>query len=304
MMNSTFRGAVVCAIGIFAATRPGASVDAARPAVPSAAQQARFVARTQGVLVAAEVKRGANPAPGLTAADFEVRDNGVLQTIEVLDSTDAPINAVLALDASASTAGQRLVDLTAGSRALLDELKAGDHVALTTFNQRVSPSVPLTTDLNAVRTALGRLAPIGQTALLDGVYTALLATHEAVGSSLIVVYTDGADTASWLQPDEVLEAAKRSDAVVDAVVVRSSHRFTDLKDVVDATGGQVVAIDSTAGLAAEFARIVREFRNRYLLTFVPAGVTPGGFHKLDVRVKGRNLTVHARAGYFSDIKVP
>jgi VWFA-related protein len=303
-MNAALRGVVFCAAGMLAAGLPEAGLDAARRAAPAAAQQTRFVARTQGVLVATEVRRGGSPASGLTAADFEVRDNGVLQTIEVLDSTDAPINAVLALDASASTAGQRLVDLTAGSRALLDELKAGDHVALTTFNQRVSPSVPLTTDLNAVRAALGRLAPIGQTALLDGVYTALLGTHEAVGSSLVVVYTDGADTASWLQPDEVLEAAKRSDAVVDAVVVRSSHRLTDLKDVVDATGGQVVVIDATAGLAAEFARIVREFRSRYLLTFVPAGVTPGGFHKLDVRAKGRNLTVHARAGYFSDIKAP
>lgn len=301
-MNRALGRAAVVAFGFLAMGRPGAVADTA-PATPAVAQQ-RFTARTQGVLLDVDVRRGGYPAPGLVAADFEVRDNGVVQTIEVVDSTNAAINTVLALDASASTSGQRLVDLTTGSRALLDGLKPGDHAALTTFNQSVAPRVPLTTDFDAVRTALGRLAPSGQTALLDGVYAALLATHAAVGSSLVVVYTDGADTASWLQADEVLEAAKRSDAVLDAVVIRSSHKWTELKTLVEATGGQVFVIDSTSGLAAEFARILKEFRSRYVLTFVPTGVTPGGFHKLDVRVTGRNLTVHARAGYFSDVKAP
>lgn len=298
-MNSMLRRAAVVAIGVLAMGRP----DQGRAGAAAFAQQ-RFAARTQGVLVDVEVKRGANPASGLKAADFEVLDNDVLQTIEVASSADAPVNAVLALDASASTSGRRLVDLTRAGRALLADLKAGDLAALTTFNQSIGPRVPLTADFTAVGTALGHIVPAGQTALLDGVYAALMATHTAVGSSLVVVYTDGADTASWLQPDEVLEAAKRSNAVLDAIVIHSGHHWTALKDVVDATGGQMFVIDSTAGLAAEFARILRDFRRRYRVTFVPRGVEPGGFHRLAVRVKRNNVTVHARAGYFSDVKVP
>jgi hypothetical protein len=74
---------------------------------------------------------------GLTAADFELRDNGVVQTIDVADS-DVPVNAVLAPDTSASTAGQRQKDLIAASQALLDGLKPADRAALTTFSHAVA----------------------------------------------------------------------------------------------------------------------------------------------------------------------
>ena len=65
-----------------------------------------FSSRVQAVLVDALVTQNGRPVSGLTAADFEVRDNGVLQKIDLLDAANLPINAVLALDTSASTAGR------------------------------------------------------------------------------------------------------------------------------------------------------------------------------------------------------
>ena len=93
------------------------------------------------------------PVAGLTAADFELRDNGVVQTIDVVDTSDIPINAVLALDTSASTEGQRQKDLIAASQALLDGLKPIDRAALTTFSHAVAPRIALTSDLSAVEAA-------------------------------------------------------------------------------------------------------------------------------------------------------
>lgn len=271
---------------------------------PADTQTQVFQARAEGVLVDVEVTRGGYPVGGLKPSDFELRDEGVPQTFEMLASADAPINAVLALDVSASTQGARLADLVAASRLLIDGLRPGDHVGLTTFNEHVTPPVPLTTDFDVVRSALERLTPAGDTALLDGVYAGLLSTQRAVGASLVVAYTDGADTASWLQPDEVLDAAKRLDAVLDAVVVKSSHQWTGLKEVIRMTGGEAFEINSTSGLSGQFARILRNFRSRYQLTFVPRNVPVGGFHRLEVSVRGSGLTVHSRAGYFSDLKHP
>ena len=77
------------------------------------AQKQSFSSTTLGVRVDVLVTDGRNPVAGLNAADFELRDNGVLQTIEVVDSAEVPINAVLALDTSASTVGQRQRDLVA-----------------------------------------------------------------------------------------------------------------------------------------------------------------------------------------------
>ena len=50
-------------------------------------------------------------------------------------------------------------------------------------------------------------------------------------------------------------------------------------------------------LREAFSRVVNEFRSRYLLTYTPEGVDAGGWHELDVRVRGRGRRVQARRGY-------
>jgi Ca-activated chloride channel homolog len=260
-------------------------------------QQRSFSSTTLGVRVDVLVTDGRNTVGGLTARDFELRDNGVLQTVDVVDSADVAVNAVLALDTSASTSGKRQEDLVAASRALLDGLKPADRAALTTFSHAVAPRLALTSDLSAVRAELLRIVPSGETAIMDGVYVALTTTLAQSGRSLLVVYTDGNDTASWLEPAEVLESAKRSNAVIYAVTAAETRRHSPLKDLTDATGGQLLQIASSADLRGAFQKILRDFRSRYILTYTPADVAPGGFHRLDVRVRRPGLTVKARPGY-------
>src|SRR5688572_13142913 len=138
------------------------ALTALLPSGPVRAFQKRtFSSGTLGVRVDVLVTDGSKPVAGLTASDFELRDNGVLQTIDVLDASDVPVNAVLALDTSASTAGQRQKDLIAASEALLDGLKADDRAALATFSHAVFPRLELTADLAAVRAAVRRISPDG-----------------------------------------------------------------------------------------------------------------------------------------------
>jgi hypothetical protein len=65
----------------------------------------------------------------------------------------------------------------------------------------------------------------------------------------------------------------------------------------DETGGRVVSADRESRLPATLLAIVKEFRERYVVSYTPTGVAAGGWHAIDVRVKGRNLTVRARRGY-------
>ena len=243
------------------------------------------------------VTDGRNPVAGLTAADFELRDNDVPQAVDLVVTSDVPVNAVLALDTSASTTGQRQKDLIAASQALLDGLKPADRAALTTFSQAVAPRIGLTSDIAAVRAALLRIEPSGETSVMDGAYVALTAALAQTGRSLVVVCTDGADTMSWLQPDEVLETAKRSNAVLYAVTAADGRRHSSLKDLADATGGHMLQVTSSADLRPAFQKILQDFRSRYILAYSPQGVSLDGFHRLDVRVKRRGLTVKARPGY-------
>ena len=215
-----------------------------------ASQKQAFSSRTLGVRVDVLVTDGRNPVAGLTAADFELRDNGVVQTIDVVDTSDIPINAVLALDTSASTAGtaaegsrrRRARRCSTGSKPI-------DRAALTTFSNVVAPQIALTSDLTAVRQQLRASRPPAKPRSWTATYVALTATLAQTGRSLVVVCTDGYDTPSWLQPDEVLESAKRSNAVLYAVTAAEARRRSPLKDLTDATGGHMLAVDVERGSA-------------------------------------------------------
>jgi hypothetical protein len=50
-------------------------------------------------------------------------------------------------------------------------------------------------------------------------------------------------------------------------------------------------------LREAFERIVTEFRSRYVLTYMPRGVAPTGWHTLEVKLNGRSGAVKARRGY-------
>lgn len=270
--------------------------------VPTPAAQRQvpiFSAAATGVRVDVLVTERNVPVRGLTAADFTLSDNGVSQEIDVVESSDVPINVVLAFDGSGSTEGRRIADLVEAGRALIGGLKPIDRIALTTFNHAVAPRVPLTSDFSQVATALGRLEPSGQTAILDGVHAAIMTTQAEAGRSLVIVCTDGRDTISWLQADEVAEVAKRSNAVIYGVAAGGARQWADLRDLTELTGGHTIEIEKSGDFRAEILRVLQEFRSRYVLTFTPRGVPAGGFHQLEVKVRREGLRVRARPGYVS-----
>jgi VWFA-related protein len=96
----------------------------------------------------------------------------------------------------------------------------------------------------------------------------------------------------------VLDTARRGDVVVYSVEV-GERRASFPRDLSEATGGRMFAIESTKDLSAAFSNILEEFRMRYLVSYSPQGVEPGGWHRLDVRVRNRGVTVKARPGYFA-----
>src|SRR5262249_19203869 len=150
-------------------------------------------------------------------SDFEILDNGVAQRADLVSFEQIPLNVVLAFDTSDSVTGERLDHLRQAGQAVLTGLKSDDQAALVTFSHAVSQLAPLSRELNRVRDALSLPTLPGETSLVDGVYTAMMVGESDAGRPLIIVFSDGVDTASWLSADMALETAKRSDAVVYGV---------------------------------------------------------------------------------------
>lgn len=276
-----------------------AAAFVAAGAAVAAAQEPAFSAKVEMIRVDALVTDHGQPIRGLTAHDFEVLDNGVPQQVELVSFEQIPLDVVLALDMSDSVAGERLDHLRAAGRAALAALRGGDRSALVTFSQAVSLGAPLSGDADRVRAVLDEAAGAGETSLVDGVFAGIMAGEGDAGRALLLVFSDGVDTASWLTADAVLDIAKRSDIVAYGVSVRASGKPEFLRDLTSATGGRLFELEQTTDLASTFKTIVDEFRQRYLVSYAARGVTKGGWHRLEVRVKRRGATVKARAGYLS-----
>jgi len=264
------------------------------------AQQAPvFSSRVTNVRVDVLVTDAGATVRGLTPADFEVRDNGVLQQVELMAVEQAPLNIALALDMSGSVSGERLTHLRAAARSVVDALKPDDKVALLTFTGSVYVRTVLTADRDRVRRGLDEASSGGDTALVDAGYAAMALAEDDTGRALAMLFSDGADTASFLTPSSVIATARRSEAIVYAASAGGLARSTFLRDLCDATGGRLLTVTSTGGLSNAFLNILEEFRQRYLISFQPRGVSSDGWHTLDVRVRNRRAEVKARPGYFA-----
>jgi hypothetical protein len=264
-------------------------------ALPSAQT---FSSRIEAVRVDVLVTANGQPVQGLAPGDFEVLDNGVRQTVDLASFEQIPLNVVLALDMSASLQGLRLGHLQAAGSTVLDGLKPGDRAALVAFSHIVSANQSLTEDLDRVRALLFQNRGEGLTSLIDAAHTGMLIGESDAGRSLLIVFSDGVDTSSWLDASRCSRphgAATLS--CTEWKWVRGARAFP--RDLTEITGGRLFSVESTGGLSAVFTKILEEFRNRYLISYSPEGVAAGGWHRLDVRVRNRSVTVKARPGYFA-----
>jgi len=272
------------------------SALSARPQTPT------FSSRLEVVRVDVLVAEDGRPVRELKPSDFDIRDEGVPQAVDLVSFEEIPLDVVLAMDISDSVSGDRLEHLRGASEAVLNRLTKADRAGLVSFNNAVEVRANPTQDTALVRSALDHVQASGETALVDGSYAAMVLAQSNgrdVRRGLVIVFTDGADTISWLTPDRVLDASRRNDAVVYGVIVRSRSKASFLHELSERTGGGVVEIESTKDLADRFVAILDEFRQRYLVSYTPRGVSSGGWHRLDVRVKGHRATVKARPGYLS-----
>ena len=237
---------------------------------------------------------------GLRASDFDVRDNGVAQQVELAIVEELPLSLVLAFDASDSVSGVRLEHLQRAATALLDGLREGERAELLTFNHAVSRRHSLSGDFAQLRRELVLLKPTGLTSLVDAAYSALTVTQPGGATrNLVLIFSDGDDTVSWLTTDRVHEVARRTEATVYGVSLRGTGRDGFLKRLSETTGGSLFEVESTGDLTSAFAELLAEFRDRYVLSYSPRGVSSDGWHSLQVRIKNRRANVAARAGYFA-----
>jgi Ca-activated chloride channel family protein len=286
----------------------------------AALQSPQFRAGVEAVRVDALVVDGRKPVTGLTAEDFQLRDNGIVQRIDSVAISDVPISMMIALDTSQSVAGRILRELKEGVSDAVAALRPVDRAALISFSSDVRLTMDWAGTAEGVPNALSHLRAAGSTSLWDATFTALTFSDDTPAiRRLVLIFSDGEDTSSWLARASVLEKARRTDAVVYGVEIRdASTRHVStlqnrsgiesfenvlpddtpfLEEVADVTGGSRFRTTDAADLRKAFSKILTEFRTRYLITYTAQGVDQAGWHALDVKLKTKHGKVSARRGY-------
>ena len=175
-----------------------------------------FRSGVDGVVIPVSVRSGNKAVPGLTAADFELRDNGVVQSLQDVSAEKMPIDVTLLLDLSSSVDGpmlQRLKNAVADTAALL---RPDDRIRLVAISQVLREVFPFRDKAGVI--ALDTLAAEGATSLYDGLAATMMRPTDIGRRQLIVAFTDGRDSTSILDESSAKAIAELTDAVVDVVV--------------------------------------------------------------------------------------
>lgn len=277
-------------------------------AAPAAQDQPVFRSAVRTVPIYATVlDAGGRLVPELEQSNFSVLDNGKPAEIALFSSEPQPFTAVVMLDTSASmTANLKLLNRAA--EQFLLRLLPVDRAQVGAFNDKIQLSGEFTNDRDALIAALDDLYFGNPTRLNDAIAASLDALQGIDGRRVILVFTDGEDTASRVRFNTVMDRARDEEVMVYSIGLESeyfngvrvvrSRPTRDLRKISEETGGGYFELKETAELAPTFSRVAQELRSQYLIGFAPAALD-GKVHKLEVRVNRPGMTVRARRSYLA-----
>ena len=249
---------------------------------------------------------------GLSREAFAVFENGQPQPIELFTNQDAPATIGVLIDGSGSMQPHREL-MIAAATAFAEASHPQDELFALRFNETVRSALPddapFTNDAGVLRAALtGSISARGRTALYDTISAGLnYLGRGRQERKVLVIVSDGGDNASATTFQDLLTKIRTSNALiyivalVDAVYSDANPKV--LRQIAQATGGDMFLPTDTRQMIQVLTQIARDIRNSYTIGYMPATMPPdGAFHRLRVIVQSpdrRSLVVRTRTGYLA-----
>ena len=244
------------------------------------------------------------PITGLRQSDFEVFEDSAPQEVTTFAAGEFPLTVALGVDRSFSMAGERLQLAKQASQAFLRELRAGDRSMAVAISSEAEVIAPLSADRAAQSRAIAALDAWGTTALHDAIIATLDRLEPEAGRQAIVVFSDGTDRYSQQSAADVMERARRSNALVYPIAFGRT-RPPLLAELAVLTGGRSFLLRDARDLEKTLATVARELRYQYLLGYTPEKpLRPGEREwrsiKVTMKASRPGLRVRARDGYMTE----
>ena len=272
------------------------------------------------VMIDATVKTKAGQIMGdLKKDDFELREDGVPQNVQVFSRDELPLNVALVLDLSDSI-GPFLGPLREAANTALSSLKPEDEVALFTFSTEAELRVPFSTDKAQIAQQINAFKVGGATNINDGIFVPAkyLLSAPNKGRRVIILISDDVATYSGGEGTrDIVTELIASDAVLYNLKIPGYNPpgtmlhaamekgLVNIRKVMDQTGGEVFDVQDVAHLDQVFRALIERIKTRYTLGYyTKASAAEGKPHKLDLRLsssfgkKGHDYLMLSKSGFY------
>ncbi len=241
--------------------------------------------------------------PDLVSEDFAILEDNKPRKVELFQSESLPITVVVMLDTSGSMT-LAIDEVKAGAEQFLLRLLPTDKGMVGAFNDKIQfTSSAFTNDRDSLVSSLKELDFGYPTRLFDAIDASMEQLKGIEGRKVVLVFTDGEDTASRLGNGAVVDRARAEGVMIYGIGLRTqvpgmpaSRPDRGLKRLADETGGGYFELKSNTELTSTFTRVAQELHSQYVLGFSPERLD-GKVHKLDVRVKKPGMTARSRKSY-------
>ena len=261
------------------------------------------------------------PIRDLKREDFQLFDDKQRQELTVFNNGLQPITAVLLVDTSASMAVTLDLARHAAEQFVIRMLPE-DRARVGSFSDRTDLSREFTGDRDSLLRALRDDLHIGNpTKLWDAVGTTMEALASMPGRRVVLLFTDGEDTASEHTGRKIIERARLDEVMIYAVQIRSRAKpgvelmmigpnnirqpqrgdptpTQVLRSLSSETGGAHFLLGRFDDVNATFTQIALELHHQYLLGFTPQR-RDGKIHQIEVKTANSRVQVRARRYYMA-----
>lgn len=243
----------------------------------------------------------------LSAAELEVYEDGVLQTIDTFQEATLPVSIVFVLDTSGSM--RRVVEpVKEAARQFVLALRPEDSLATILFADRPKFAHDLTLNRQWSLDAIDGYVARGGTALYDAVADALLRLRDVEGRRVVVVLTDGVDEndpgtapGSRRTLSDVMTLIRNVEAAVFSIGLGTKIDRDVLNAFAEASGGEAFFPETVDTLPRTYARVLEALRRRYVVGYSSTNRTrDGAWRQVEIRLVDRpDAVVRSRGGYFA-----
>ena len=255
---------------------------AAAAATALAAQGQRIRSGVELVSLNVTVTEGAGKyVTDLTEEEFEVYEDGAKQKLTFFSRTQQPISLALLLDTSASM-DERMGIAQEAAIGFARQLHKDDQAEVIDFDSQVRILQGFTNDAATLEKAIRQTTPNGSTSLYNAIYISLKELKKVKAAAVsdirrqaIVLLSDGDDTSSLIEFDEVLDLAKRSETAIYSIGLRQGEigrrEFKEaefvLKQLATETGGRAYFPTDARELQKIYQSIWDELSSQYAIAY-------------------------------------